>query len=213
MTENNLKLKRDLVFQSFAPLFMLLFIKHFKKNYLDLVCEFFDALCSMGITAFYVALNHSYFGELVVFFISMCWLVVTILISLGFKGIMKAGFVSAGERIKIVDSPNDGGATFLVTYVLPLLTDDIKDVRGLIVFLTIIIMVILLLTKSNTFYQNPVLMAMGYRTFSFTFKNPAIDIPDSQKVYIGITGKNSIDDDSIVKRKYISDGVFVIYKE
>lgn len=80
--------------------------------------------------------------------------------------------------------PNDSGATFLVTYVLPLLTDNVESVRGLIVFLTMLIMVIMLLSSSNTFYQNPVLVAMKYRTFSFKFSNPANDITHSERVYI-----------------------------
>lgn len=113
----------------------------------------------------------------------------------------------------IEDSPNDSGATFLVTYVLPLLTDDVSSIRGLIVFLVLLLMVIALLINSNTFYQNPVLSAMKYRTFTFKFVNPASDINHSNRVYIGITHGVPIVEDAVIKRKYISDGVFLIYND
>lgn len=114
----------------------------------------------------------------------------------------------------IIDkTTNDCGATFLVTYVLPLLTDDVSSFRGLIVFLIMIIMVIMLLSKSNTFYQNPVLAAMGYRTFSFEFSDPNRDIKYPGKIYIGITYGKQIKEEEVIKRKYISDDVFLIYND
>lgn len=214
MDMENLNLKRCLVLQSFAPLFLLLFIKHFDISlYLKLVHRFFELLFNTGIRAFRVAVNHVSFGSFVISIISTIWLIVTIAIALGFNGMQKAGFKSAGEQIIIEDSPNDSGATFLVTYVLPLLTDEVESVRGLIVFLTMLIMVILLLTRSNTFYQNPVLSAMKYRTFSFKFLNPSNDITYPERTYIGITYKTSIAEESVIKRKYISDGVFVVYND
>lgn len=135
------------------------------------------------------------------------------MIAFGFNGIQKAGFKAAGEQIIIEETTNDSGATFLVTYVLPLLTDDVESFRGLIVFLTMLIMVIMLLSRSNTFYQNPVLAAMKYRTFSFKFLNPDSDIINPDRVYIGITNGTPIVEEAVIKRKYISDGVFVIYND
>lgn len=210
----NLNLKKSLVMQSFAPLFLLLTIKHLDFNlYWDLVCKFISTFIKKGAAVFPVALNHSSFGGFVVSLIGICWLVLTIAIALGFNGMQKAGFKAVGEKIIIQEAPNDSGATFLVTYVLPLLTDDVKSVRGLIVFLTMLIMVIMLLTNSNTFYQNPVLAAMKYRTFSFKFLNPAGDIAHTDRAYIGITHGAPIAEATVIKRKYISDGVFVIYND
>lgn len=214
MKTENLNLKRSLVIQSFAPLFLLLTIKHLDLNlYGNLVCKFISTFVEKGAGAFSIALNNASFGGFVVSFMGICWLILTIAIALGFNGMQKSGFKAAGEKILIEEAPNDSGATFLVTYVLPLLTDDVKSVRGLIVFLTMLIMVIMLLTSSNTFYQNPVLAAMKYRTFSFKFLNPAKDIAHSDRVYIGITHGAPIAEDAVIKRKYISDGVFVIYND
>lgn len=214
MQVENLNLKRSLVIQSFAPLFLLLTIKYLDINlYCGLFYEFISTFNEKGVVALSIALNHASFGGFVVSVMGICWLILTISIALGFNGMQKAGFKAAGEQIIIKDARNDSGATFLVTYVLPLLTDDVESVRGLIVFLTMLIMVIVLLTSSNTFYQNPLLAAMKYRTFSFNFLNPANDITHSERVFIGITHGVPIEEGVVIKRKYISDGVFVIYND
>lgn len=214
MQKENLSLKRSLVFQSFAPLFLLLTIKHLDFNaYWLLICKFIGTFAKDGLGAFGVAIKNAVFGGFVISTIGIVWLFMTIIIAFGFNGMQKAGFKSAGEQIIIEEAPNDSGATFLVTYVLPLLTDDLDSIRGLIVFLTMLIMVITLLTSSNTFYQNPVLSAMKYRTFSFKFKNPDTDIRHPDKIYIGITHGTPIAEEAVIKRKYISDGVFVIYND
>jgi len=127
MDIENLNLKRCLVLQSFAPLFLLLFMKHLDISlYLKLVHRFWEVLVNTGISAFSVAVNHVSFGSFIISIISTIWLIITIVIALGFNGMQKAGFKSAGEQIIIEDSPNYSGATFLVTYVLPLLTDDVE---------------------------------------------------------------------------------------
>lgn len=214
MQIENLNLKRSFVMQSFAPLFFLLTIKHLDiAKYWTLIGEFVNTFTQKGMDTFSIAFRHASFGGFAVTIIGICWLLSTIAIAFGFNGMQKAGFKAEGEQIVIEDAPNDSGATFLVTYVLPLLTDDVESIRGLIVFFTMLIMVIILLASSNTFYQNPVLAAMKYRTFSFRFLNPAIDIRHADKIYIGITRGAPIAEDVVIKRKYISDGVFVIYND
>ena len=214
VNRENIALKRSFVIQSFAPLFLLLTIKHLDiKIYVNLIKKFFEALPSKGVAIIEITVNHPSFGSFIVSVVGVCWLLLAIVIALGFKGAQEAGFKSAGEKITIEDSPNDSGATFLVTYVLPLLTDDIESLRGLFVFATMLIMVILLLSRSNTFYQNPVLVAMKYRSFSFKFENPDDDILSPNRLYIGITRGLPLEEDKIIKRKYIADGVFVIFNE
>lgn len=208
MQTENLNLKRDLVLQSFAPLFLLLTIKHLD---ISLIPRFIDAFTKTGIKAFAVAINHPSFGSFVVSVIGVVWLIAAIAIAIGFNGMQKAGFESAGEKITIEDSPNDSGITFLLTYVLPLLKNDVGTIRDLMVFLTTLIMIIFLLSRSNTFYQNPVLAAMKYRTFSFRFIRPSEDNTYSKRLYIGITKGTPIDDGAVIVHKYISDGVFIIY--
>lgn len=205
MQTENLNLKRSLILQSFAPLFLLLTIKHLDIDLCwNLLCNFISILFSNGTVAFSIALKHTSFGEFVISVMGICWLFLTVIVACGFNGMQKAGFKAAGEKIEIEDEQGDNSATFLVTYVLPLLTDDIESFRGLVVFLTMLIMVIMLLISSNTFYQNPVLAAMKY---------PENDITHQDRVYVGITHGALIEEETVIKRKYISDGVFVIYND
>ncbi len=214
MNTENMILKRSLVLQSFAPLFILLAIKHIKlRIFWHSMVSFGKLFVGKGLVAVSIAVKNENFGGFVIFIISFIWLLVTFIIAIGFRGMQKSGFKSAGEQILIEDSPNDSGATFLVTYVLPLLTDDVSSARGLIVFLVLLSMVIALLINSNTFYQNPVLSAMKYRTFTFKFVNPASDINHSNRIYVGITHGVPIVEEAVIKRKYISDGVFLIYND
>lgn len=214
MNTENLKLKKSLILQSFAPLFILLTIKHINlKVYCQLTLSFFNVFDKEGVVAISRALKNENFGGYIIFLIGIMWLVATFVIAIGFKGMQTSGFKSAGEKILTEESPNDSGATFLVTYVLPLITDDVSSVRGLIVFLVLLSMVIALLINSNTFYQNPVLAAMKYRTFKFKFVNPESDITHPDRVYMGITREKSIVEEAVIKRKYISDGVFLIYND
>lgn len=54
---------------------------------------------------------------------------------------------------------------------------------------------------------------MKYRSFSFKFDNPDDDILPPNRLYIGITKGLPLEEDKIIKRKYIADGVFVIFNE
>ena len=125
----------------------------------------------------------------------------------------KSGFRSAGEKISIVGSPDACNGIFLVNYILPLMINDVSSIRKLMSFLLLLSTVIVVLIDSDTFYQNPVLSVMKYRTFTFKFVNPESDIKHSNRVYVGITHGAPIAEDAVIKRKYISDGVFLVYND
>lgn len=212
MNTENKKVKKSLIIQSFAPLFLLLTIKHLDIClFVRLIATFCSNFRTCWWNAILSAVMHPSFGSLVVSCIGACWIVYTVIVALGFKEMQTAGFNSAGETIVIDESSNDGGAAFLVTYVLPLITDDVSTLRSLSVFIIMLIMIIILLTNSNTFYQNPVLAALKYKTFTFKFCNPAADICPPERAYVGITHRNAITEKVVIKRKYIADGVFLIY--
>lgn len=67
MQTENLNLKRSLVVQSFAPLFLLLTIKHMNFDlYWNLICKFIDIFTQNGLSASLTAIHHASFGGLVV---------------------------------------------------------------------------------------------------------------------------------------------------
>lgn len=212
MNKNNVRVKRSLMIQSFAPLFLLLMIKHFDiPLFLSLIPKVPIAWKQYGITLLWKVISHPAFGGLLVSAISIAWLALTAIISFGFKGMHTSGFKSAGESVIVAEVQGEGTASFLMTYVLPLLTDDLSSLRALIVFLLMLYMIIALLINSNTFYLNPILVALKYKVFTFKFLNPDTDIKDAEQEYVGITWGTGITEEATIMRKHISDGVFLIY--
>lgn len=212
MNKNNVRVKRSLMIQSFAPLFLLLTIKHLDiPLFLSLLQKFPTAWKQYGIALLWKAIHHPAFGGLLVSALGIAWLVLTAVIALGFKGMHTSGFKSAGESVIVAEVQNEGTASFLVTYVLPLLTDDLNTLRALVVFLLMLYMIISLLINSNTFYLNPILAALKYKVFTFKFLNPDTDIKDAEREYVGITWGAGITEEATIMRKHISDGVFLIY--
>lgn len=212
MNKNNVRVKRSLMIQSFAPLFLLLTIKHLDiPLFLSLLQKFPIAWKQYGIALLWEVINHPAFGGFLVSALGIAWLVMTVVIALGFKGMHTSGFKSAGESVIVAEVQNEGTASFLMTYVLPLLTDDLSTLRALVVFLLMLYMIIALLINSNTFYLNPILAALKYKVFTFKFLNPDTDIKDAEQEYVGITWGADITEEATIMRKHISDGVFLIY--
>lgn len=211
MNKNNERVKRSLMIQSFAPLFLLLTIKHINAPlFLRLIRKVPIVWKQYGITVIWKAINHPAFGAFLVSALGITWLLLAAVITLGFKGMHTSGFKSAGESIIIGEVQNEGSASFLMTYVLPLLTDDLSSINALIVFLLMLFMIITLLINSKTFYLNPIL-AVKYKVFTFKFQDPDTDIKDAQREYVGITYGTGITEEAAIMRKHISDGVFLIY--
>ena len=212
--KDNVRLKRSLIVQSFAPLFFLLTIKHFDVTlHCELIYKFFTSVKQNGFITLLKVFDHPAFGSLFVSVIGILWLIIALVIALGFNGIQNSGFEASGEKIVVFEYHNDGSAMFLVTYILPLLTDDLSTCRSLVVFVLTLIMIIALLINAKTFFQNPILAALNYKTFVFKFNNPDSDVKCSEKEYVGITRGKDIKEDITVKRKHISDGVFLIYND
>lgn len=212
--KSNLRIKRSLIIQSFAPLFLLLMIKHWNLClYVTLIKKFLCEITQSIYSALDKTIHHAEFGNFFVFTLGVVWVVIAISIALGFRGIHSSGFTSAGEKIIVADTETEGSAVFLVTYVLPLFTDDVSTWNRLIVFLLMLIMVIVLLNNSKNFYQNPILTILKYKTYSFKFLNPETDIENPESEYICITRGKGISEEATIKRKYIADGVFLIYND
>lgn len=212
MQKNNTRVKRSLIIQSFAPLFLLLTIKHLDiPLFWSLICKLPLAWKQYGMTLPWKVINHPAFGGLVVSALGIGWLVLTVVIAFGFKGLHSSGFKSSGESVIVSEIQSEGTASFVVTYILPLLTDDLGSLRKLVVFLLMLYMIIALLLNSNTFYLNPILAALKYKIYTFKFLNPDTDIEDAEREYVGITCGVGITEEATIMRKHISDGVFLIY--
>ena len=209
MREDN-KLKRFLVLQSFCPLFLLIFIRH--VGHIALVIRFFSSLYPCNWTVIRRARRSNSLGDVVITGLCMAWFLITIIVACGFKNLQDGGYDHYGESIAKISEKKDSGVTFLFTFILPLLVDDVSTLRGFIFFIVLLTMVISLLMRSDLFYQNPVLNVLGYKSYEFQFKNPYQDVKE-EKTYIGLSKGGVPFYGTPIKRKYIADDVFLIYND
>lgn len=212
--KDNLKLKHGLIKQSLSPVFCLLIIRHMHLDYLRLIRSFSDTMKINPWMTILKALNHPRFGELLIVVIGIMFVVSSLLSIPAFNSIQEAGFESQGEMPTDIEEMSGAAASFLVTFILPLLIDELSTPQKWISYLLVIVIVYAVLYQSNLYYQNPVLALMGYKVFSFKVKNPDADSGmKADKKYIGITWKTIITKDSAIQCKYISDDVFLVYNE
>lgn len=213
MKENS-TLKNSLVLQSFSPLFVLLLIKHIYCRMPELIKKFFSALQTDCLKALQHATEHPLFWDMLIVIISFLWLAITVLVFWSFRGIQHSGFISEGETIVVCDDKKDVGISFLVSFVLPLLVDEVTGIREFIFFATMLVLVLCLLIRSNLFYQNPILTLLGYRVCTFKVITPAQDLQAyADKEFVGITHGKPVTPEIPIKRKYIADDVFLIYND
>jgi len=123
-----------------------------------------------------------------------------------FKYIIK-GARSLPEQIVELENINWEHLTFLVTYVVPLLSFDLdfdlsKDRNGLMFFLVIFI-IGLIYVKTNMFYNNPTLAILGYHIYKVRTTN---------KRHIVLISKDTILEQDWIEYKHISDNIYFANK-
>ncbi|MFD3270085.1 hypothetical protein ACE3MS_08080 [Paenibacillus dendritiformis] len=207
--KENKKLRFLLILQSFMPLMVLLFLKNFDNDLIFLVRKFFIQIWNHEFTAITVAVTHKKFLLLIVIIICILWIIVGLYSMLLFKGAQFANFID--DKIKIISYSSDAGLIFFTTFIVPLVLDDIGSMRNFLVFICLFLMIIVLMYKTNLYYQNPVIAMLGYSTFHFKFTENS-DSTMKNNELVGITyGK--IDEDKIIKYQRIADNVYFIYNK
>ena len=204
------KLKRFLVLQSFCPLFILIFIKRLER--VMLVIKFFRYLSGGDWSVIRKATSNPALGDVIIMFLCIVWFLLTAVVAVGFGDFQSSNYVSQGETITIEHENKNSSVTFFVTFILPLLIDDVSNIWKFIYFIVLLIIEIFLLIQSDLFYQNPVLVALRYKTFEFKFNQTCAHI-DINKTYIGISKKGIPSEKSAIKRKYIADDVFFVFND
>lgn len=106
---------------------------------------------------------------------------------------------------------SESGVTFFMTYVLPMAMDDLNTIKGLSVFVVLMVMLFVLMWKTNLYYQNPILTILGYEVFSFKFETTQVEEFKNVEC-IGIT-RGKVREKHSIKRQRISDNVFLVYEE
>lgn len=177
-------LKLQLIILSLAPLFFLTVIKNYEWS--ELFCH---SICS-----------------LIVFGICLIWIIASFIIFIKFRLYRTFNCVE-GQTIEKVTPENDAGLNFWLTYILPILLDDLKDWQNAVTFALIVFLMIILLYKTNLYYANPVLVILGYKIIHFEFTSPPKE--EYRGEMIGICPAK-VDSRYVVKFKHVSDNVFCV---
>lgn len=168
-TERDTKLKRQLMVTSFLPLFFLLAIKQVDpKNDLVLFKKFFCQYKSMGFEIIPKVFFHDSFWRMLTLLICLLWIILSVVFLLVFKDLQTNRF-SGGKRIENVEYEDDVSLNFFASFLMPLLM-DVSKWQEFLVFFGMLGMIFALMSKSNLFYQNPILMILGYRCFTYSYQ-------------------------------------------
>lgn len=203
-------MKRKLIMQSFAPLFLILFVKYFDCELCRLFISFFKMLFSTPIVALSRAVQHSLFITMLLEIFCLLWVIYSTYGIKSFNASQRANFTSQGESLVNIVKISDSGVTFFMTYVLPMAMDDLNSCKGIFVFSILMAMLFALMWKTNLYYQNPVLTVLGYEVFSFQFETTQLS-EYSNAECIGIT-RGIVRTGHSIKRQKISDNVFLVYE-
>ena len=210
--QDNIYLKRGLITQSLSPVFLLLIIRHIHLDYTRLIVRFLFCVAIRPSETIIKALIHPRFGELLVVLVGAIWVIASLISIPAFKSTQDAGFESRGEMIIVIEEQKDAAASFLMTFILPLMIDELSSLQYWFSYMLVIVVVYAVLYQSNLYYQSPVLAFLGYKVFKFKVKNP-VDGFKENKEYIGITKKYMITEEAAIMWKHIADDVYLVYNE
>lgn len=187
-----MRLKIQLYILSLWLLFVLLFVN---KIYIPLCFE-----------------NCEFIGFKELFFKNIIPIVCLIFIVLGFVFFFKFKYIIKGakslpEQIVEIENLNWEHLTFLVTYVIPLLSFDLdfdltKNRNGLM-FILVLLAIGLIYVKTNMFYNNPTLAILGYHIYKVNTKS---------KKHIVLITKGTLVEENWIEYKHINDNIYFAIK-
>ena len=199
-------LKWLLILQSFLPLFFLVIIRYCSEVRIKLVYNFVSEVFRGNFMIFETALNHSELYATSLLCFCFVLLIFGFLIYVFFKKIQSFGFQEEEKKIVVDADGTENSVAFFVTYITPLVLDDIDESKGFFSFINIVILLILLMRNTNLYYQNPCLTILGYRSFYFHFDG------EDGMGNVAIT-RGDFDASKLIKRKRISDNVYLVYNK
>ena len=168
------RMKDFLIVQAFAPLFLILLVKFGEQETIGLAWKFFKTVRRLPCETLTKAMQHPLFATTLLELVCIEWIILSLWGVWKFTDSQNANLVSQGEALREIEKIPDAGVTFFMTYVLPLAMDDLNTKRGLIVFFVLMAMLVALMRKTNLYYQNPVLVFLGYEVFRFRFETTQI---------------------------------------
>lgn len=204
-------IKWCLILQSFTPLFVLLLIENWDWSFFKLLQKFGANLWAPPFEVWGKVFHHPNLYSTLLMGFCLISVLLGVLIYLLFRNIQQSSYNDKGEKITVLEDTTGNSVVFFVSYILPLMLDDICELKGFLCFFIILTLVVLLMRNTNLYYQNPILTVLGYRTFRFSFSKTQYDIqPEAE--FIAIT-KGKFDASKVVIRKQIADNVYIVYNK
>lgn len=187
-------MKRKLIILSMSPLFFLIFIQNFPWLKVD-------TILTNGFNK-EILLNHIFL--IMGLLICILWNSLSCIIWLEFKYFYKYGN-SSGYQIQQLVEEREAGLTFFLTLILPLMINDISTFNGLLLMVVLVAIIIKLLAKTNLYYQNPILIILGYRVYRFSFTCNSQYVGECIGIAI-----NELNISNTIEYKNIEENVFVV---
>lgn len=170
-----------LLIQSLSPIAILMLLKIFPYSIFE---------NTSNITFLSYCLSNFCFSFLLIIFV--LWLIVAFFSWLYICSLKKIECEIKNRSINNLTEDKESGLNFFMTFLLPLVIDNVTEINGLLVFLASFIGVVYLLAKTTLFYKNPVLTLLGYKIFNIQLNGTEIigictKINNSDKMKINYT--------------------------
>ena len=130
--KENKYLKWLLIMQSFLPLFFLVVVRCYSKIRIELIVCFIFELFHGNVEVIGAALNHSEIFATSILCFCVVMFLFGLLIYLFFRQSQSFGFQEESKKIVIDADVTENSVTFFVTYITPLVLDDIDEARGFV---------------------------------------------------------------------------------
>lgn len=179
-------MKLMLLFQSLSPLAILTLIKNFPIVSLD------PLVCSDSVYLWIVDIA------------CVVWIIFSIYCYISFLAFAWTDKENGYHVINVTEK-EESGVNYYLTIIIPLLIDDVDTLRGATTLGLSVAFLCFLLYKTQMFYLNSVLAALGYRFYEFEFTNNN----QLDGKCVGIS-KGEISNQCMVEYKIISDNVLFV---
>ena len=147
-------MKKQLIILSLSPLFLLTILQYF---------PFEKFGCVVG-NLFNIQMIYKHLPLYIGMWICLIWVIVSLIIFIKFVCFQRYDVVG-GYEVKDIKEEKDAGLNFFLTLILPLLVNDISTWNGLLLMIFLGVIIICLLSKTNLYYQNPVLIILKYKVY------------------------------------------------
>lgn len=141
--------------------------------------------------------------------ICIIWVLTSAFILVKFRWFQQYDAIG-GYQIKNITEEKDAGLNFFLTLILPLLVNDITTWNGLLTMIFLVSIITCLLSKTNLYYQNPILAILKYKVYRFEFvDNEQL----ASNEYIALIRGKLSGENIVIEYKEIEDNVLVVRKE